>query len=337
MKILTRLKSKSFIAAAKFKLLAVLFLTSAINLSFAGASLSGTTISVAGYDYLHKASKSSMLLSVSLFKANEYIGTDYSLNWSAVTGLPNDRTTSEQTVPDASKLLQGIIAPRAATGAAATRSDFTRTGHLPEDLLSLAYDSVATERAAEELSDVASLDEDMSDTEWDVNSAESLPPSGYMMLTTPSTPICSGGGTICSGSSVSVSATSSGATTIYWYTGGCGTTQVFTSSPGVGYSVSPSASTTYYARGYNASGFSTNCCSVLVTVNPLAGGVTAYGGGTQCGGSRTLTATGGTNATIYWQGTQSGGTSTGTPGTSQSVSSSGTYYFRAYNANCGWG
>ena len=50
----------------------------------------------------------------------------------------------------------------------------------------------------------------------------------------------------------------------------------------------------------------------------------------------TLTASGGSGGTIYWQGTTSNGTSTATASSSQTVTSSGTYYFRSYNS-CGWG
>ena len=71
-----------------------------------------------------------------------------------------------------------------------------------------------------------------------------------------------------------------------------------------------------------------------VNVLPLPSAVSVSGGGTYCN-SATLTATANTG-TIYWQGTTSNGTSTATPSTSQTITSSGTYYFRAYNA-CGWG
>jgi trimeric autotransporter adhesin len=64
--------------------------------------------------------------------------------------------------------------------------------------------------------------------------------------------------------------------------------------------------------------------------------VTVSGGGTQCGGTLTLTATGGTSGTIYWQNTTNNGTSTANSNTSNSVSASGTYYYRANNNGC-WG
>jgi large repetitive protein len=67
----------------------------------------------------------------------------------------------------------------------------------------------------------------------------------------------------------------------------------------------------------------------------LPSSVTVNGGGTFCN-SATLTASGGSGGTIYWQGTSNNGTSTSTPSTIQTVTSSGTYYYRAYNT-CGWG
>ena len=62
------------------------------------------------------------------------------------------------------------------------------------------------------------------------------------------------------------------------------------------------------------------------------GAVTVSGGGAICAGaSQALTASGGTNGTMYWQNTSATGTSIATPSTSQSVSTTGTYYFGAAN------
>ena len=83
----------------------------------------------------------------------------------------------------------------------------------------------------------------------------------------------------------------------------------------------------------------TSAESAKVVINaPLVvpGSVTVSGGGTQCGGTKTLTATGGANGTIYYQGTTSNGTSTATASSSQTVGS-GTYYFRAQSADGCWG
>ncbi|MDD4217166.1 MAG: PKD domain-containing protein, partial [Bacteroidales bacterium] len=83
-----------------------------------------------------------------------------------------------------------------------------------------------------------------------------------------------------------------------------------------------------------------NACTatdnVLVTINDIPAPVTVSGGGTQCGSSLTLTADNGGEGTIYWQNTTSDGTSTTTASTSQTVSASGTYYFRAQSAEGCW-
>lgn len=73
----------------------------------------------------------------------------------------------------------------------------------------------------------------------------------------------------------------------------------------------------------------------LTVAGSIPGTVSVSGGGTYCN-STTLTASGGSGGTIYWQGTTNNGESTATPSSSQTVSSSGTYYFRA-RSNCGWG
>lgn len=67
----------------------------------------------------------------------------------------------------------------------------------------------------------------------------------------------------------------------------------------------------------------------------LPDSVHVNGGGTFCN-SATLTATGGNGGTVYWQDTTRNGAKKDTPSTSQTVTSSGIYYFRAYNS-CGWG
>ncbi|HOZ30773.1 MAG TPA: PKD domain-containing protein, partial [Bacteroidales bacterium] len=61
------------------------------------------------------------------------------------------------------------------------------------------------------------------------------------------------------------------------------------------------------------------------------------GGGSQCGGSMTLTADNSGDGTIYWQNTNTSGVSTANPSTSETVSTSGTYYFRAYSTDDCWG
>jgi hypothetical protein len=117
---------------------------------------------------------------------------------------------------------------------------------------------------------------------------------------------------------------------------------------GTGFSIASGSGTNSITANFSASATSgtltvtpSNSCgngtaqTYAITVTTIPTAVTVSGGGTQCN-SATLNASGGTGGTIYWQGTTSGGTSTGTPSTSQTVFSSGTYYFRAYNS-CGWG
>jgi len=138
---------------------------------------------------------------------------------------------------------------------------------------------------------------------------------------------------ICSGSSSTLSASVSNAI-IYWYTGSCGGTLIGTGNTRV---VSPTTTTTYYARAYNATSgcWSNDCGAVTVSMASTPDIITINGGGTYCN-SATITATGGTGGTIYWQGTSSDGTSTLTPSTIQTVTASGTYYFRTWNS-CTWG
>ncbi|MDD3687786.1 MAG: C1 family peptidase, partial [Bacteroidales bacterium] len=150
--------------------------------------------------------------------------------------------------------------------------------------------------------------------------------------TTPTAVTVTGGGTQCGGTMV---LTASGGTggTIYWQN----TTSNGTSTSVASSSQSVSASGTYYFRARSAEGCWGNQGSAVVTINPVPTNVTVSGGGTQCGGTMTLNASGGTGGTIYWQGTTAGGESTVTASSSQTVSSSGTYYFRAQSAAGCWG
>lgn len=136
------------------------------------------------------------------------------------------------------------------------------------------------------------------------------------------------GATICEGNSATL--TASGASTYSWSpaTGLSATT-------GASVTASPTATVTYTVTGTNAAGCSANA-TVTVSVNPIPGTVTASGAGTFCN-STTITASGGTGGTIYFQGTTSGGISTATPSTSEVVTASGTYYFRARTAAGCWG
>lgn len=79
------------------------------------------------------------------------------------------------------------------------------------------------------------------------------------------TSISASSNTICNGSSVTL--TANGAVgTVYWYTGGCGVNQIGT---GNSINVSPSTTTTYFARNYNSGLFSSSCASTIITVNQI--------------------------------------------------------------------
>jgi hypothetical protein len=157
----------------------------------------------------------------------------------------------------------------------------------------------------------------------------------------PSTPVASGATTICSGNLANISATSTNATLIYWYTASCGGTLVGTSAPGSAFPVSPTTTTTYYARGYNASVsgcFSASCGSITVTVNPLPVAPTSVQASqpTICAGqSTTLSYTGGSGTTFGWYTSSCGGSLVGT-GNNLSVSpTTTTTYFGRWENSCG--
>ena len=151
--------------------------------------------------------------------------------------------------------------------------------------------------------------------------------------------------TVCVGGSITaLSVTATGGGLAYqWYSNtvssnsggtiiGGATSSSYTPS-----NASNMAATYYYcvvSNGAPCSSSATSAVSGAITVNsPTI--VTVSGAGTYCN-STTLTAANGGSGTIYWQNTTSGGTSTATPSTSQLVTVSGTYYFRAYNGSC-WG
>ena len=108
---------------------------------------------------------------------------------------------------------------------------------------------------------------------------------------------------LCNGASTQL--TANGATgTTYWYTGSCGGTQVTTGNP---VTLSPTTSTTYYARNYNNSQFSAGCASINIVVNPrpTVADLQATGTGikwylNQTGGSALATSTQLINNQHYW-------------------------------------
>lgn len=84
---------------------------------------------------------------------------------------------------------------------------------------------------------------------------------------TPSpTSITASSSTICVGSSTTLTANGASGT-VYWFTGACNTTgQIAT---GNSISVSPTSTTTYYARNFNGGFWSSICASTTIVVNPL--------------------------------------------------------------------
>jgi len=110
---------------------------------------------------------------------------------------------------------------------------------------------------------------------------------------------------LCNGASTTLSANGA-AGTVYWYTGSCGGTAT---SPATGntLTVSPSATTTYYARNYSNSQFSAGCASISIIVNarPTVADLQASGTGlkwylTSSGGSALATSTPLQNNTHYY-------------------------------------
>lgn len=155
------------------------------------------------------------------------------------------------------------------------------------------------------------------------NTGASSPPSQPSTIT-PST-------SICAGASQTYCVTNTPGVTYTWAVSGAGNT--ITSGQGtncvvINWATSGTMTVTPSQGGCNGTARTRS-----ITVNNVPAAVTVNTSGTYCG-STTLTATGGT--TRYWQGTTSGGTSTATPSSSQVVTVSGTYYFRANNA-CGCG
>jgi hypothetical protein len=163
---------------------------------------------------------------------------------------------------------------------------------------------------------------------------EVLTPSDPTSISISTNPTCGG----------STQLTANGAVgTVYWYTGGCGSTYIGNGNP---INVSPSSSTTYYAKNYNNGYYSTGCASTTVTVNSAPGN--PYSLSASASGSTTAniswTVNGGSpTPTNYWEVyTSPGGsyvTGSNTSGSSASVSGlspNTAYYFRVYSNNsCG--
>lgn len=110
-------------------------------------------------------------------------------------------------------------------------------------------------------------------------------PNAPTSITTSSNAVCAAG--------QNVTLTAQGAVgTVYWYTGGCGTTFIGT---GNAITVSPGVTTTYFARNYNSGQFSLTCASTTITVgstpatSPTISGLSPI----NCNGTSTLSSTAG--------------------------------------------
>jgi hypothetical protein len=152
-----------------------------------------------------------------------------------------------------------------------------------------------------------------------------------LRVTIPDSVKVSGGGTFCNSATITASGGAGGV--IYFQ----GTQSQGTSLDLPSTSQNVLVSGQYYFRSYNpTSGWGVEG-SVIVNVDKPTGPIMISGRDTVCGRVSNLSASGGAGGIIYWQGTNSTGTSKTTPSTSHVVTASGTYYFRAYNAGCGWG
>jgi hypothetical protein len=119
----------------------------------------------------------------------------------------------------------------------------------------------------------------------------------------------------------------------YLYSDSAATTPYVAGTPASVVYSKPTADVTYSIVTSGGTCYSTN--TATITVNAVPETVTVSGGGTFCGNT-TISASGGAGGTIYYQGTNSLGTSTADTGTTQTISASGNYYFRALNGNGCW-
>ena len=113
--------------------------------------------------------------------------------------------------------------------------------------------------------------------------------------------------------------------TVYWYTGGCGTTLIGTGNPIV---VTPGATTVYYASNYNGGLFSSTCASYTLNVSGNPAPPTASNVTVGCGTTATLNASGGGGTSYAWytNSNATGQVGSGTPFVTPAVTTNTTYY-----------
>jgi hypothetical protein len=141
---------------------------------------------------------------------------------------------------------------------------------------------------------------------------------------------------ICNGTSTQLTANGT-IGTVYWYTASCGGTEVTTGNP---ITVSPSSTTTYYARNYNNSQYSSGCASVTVTAYSALSSNISGGSSPLCyntaPGTFTATGSGGTGSYTYlWykNGSSTGiTTQTYAPG---NLTATSTFYCAITSGSCG--
>jgi PKD repeat protein len=174
----------------------------------------------------------------------------------------------------------------------------------------------------------ASTDCNSTSSSWSINSTN--------FTTYPTNPVAIGvnPSNVCLGSSSQLFAGGAQGT-VYWYSGSCGGTFVGTGNPIV---VTPTATTTYYARNYNGH-FSTECASGTVTVHTLPGISTAIHGWLCGDGSVNLSVTDvPSGCTIDWYSASSGGTALSTGSeqfTTPFLTNTTTYYAASRNTTTG--
>lgn len=110
------------------------------------------------------------------------------------------------------------------------------------------------------------------------------PPANPTSISVAETSGTANDGTICNGSSATITANGT-VGTVYWFTGSCATTgQIGT---GNSLSVSPTTTTTYYARNFSGGQWSTSCASTTITVNSAPTNVNAGADVSICLGNST--------------------------------------------------
>ncbi len=158
--------------------------------------------------------------------------------------------------------------------------------------------------------------------------------------TTPNSPSSASANpsSICSASQNTTLSVTGNQGTTYWFSGACGNSIANSIGNGASLVVSPTTTTTYYARNYSNGQWSNNCASTTVTVNIATPPNNPTNNSPQCS-SVTITRTGTppSGTTWYWQGMNANGTSTTSgSGTTYTATNSGTYYIRAQNSSGCW-